>query len=98
MKVTSILLWRNYGEKIVLDSWIRVCDTLVVQGKRHRKRCDMREWMAEFDTFAGTGTAYYYANTKADALKQIREELAAWDGGHADVYNEDGTFVCYIEV
>ena len=58
----------------------------------------MREWMAEFDTFAGTGTAYYYAKTKAAALKQIREELVAWGGGHADVYDEDGTFVCDIEV
>ena len=29
----------------------------------------MREWMVEFDTFAGTGTAYYYANTKIDVLK-----------------------------
>lgn len=54
--------------------------------------------MAEFDTFAGTGTAYYYANTKAAALKQIREELAAWGGGHADVYNENGTLVCDVEV
>lgn len=54
--------------------------------------------MAEFDTFAGTGTAYYYANTKTDALKQIREDLAAWDGGHADVYDEDGTLVCDVEV
>lgn len=65
---------------------------------QQRKGYDMREWMAEFDTFAGTGTAYYYANTKADALKQIREELAAWGGGHADVYNEDGTLVCDVEV
>lgn len=58
----------------------------------------MREWTAEFDTFAGTGTACHYANTKADALGQIREELAAWDGGHADVHDEDGTFVCDVEV
>ena len=58
----------------------------------------MREWMAEFDTFAGTGIAYYYANTKAAALKQIREELAAWGGGHADVYNENGTLVGDVEV
>lgn len=58
----------------------------------------MREWMVEFDMFAGTGTSYYYANTKADALKQIREELVAWGGGHADVYDEDGTFVCDVEV
>ena len=64
----------------------------------NRKGHDMREWMVEFDTFAGTGTAYYYANTKADALKQIREELAAWGGGHADMYDEDGTFVCDVEV
>lgn len=65
---------------------------------QQRKGYNMREWMAEFDTFAGTGTAYFYANTKADALKQIREELAAWDGGHADVYDEDGTLVCDVEV
>ena len=58
----------------------------------------MREWMAEFDTFAGTGTAYYYANTKADALKQIRGEMAAWDGGHAGEYDENGEFVCDVEV
>lgn len=58
----------------------------------------MREWMVEFDTFERTGTAYFYANTKADALKQVREELVAWGGGHADVYNEDGTFVCDVEV
>lgn len=64
----------------------------------NRKGHDMREWMVEFDMFAGTGMAYYYANTKADALKQIREELVAWGGGHADVYDEDGEFVCDVEV
>lgn len=58
----------------------------------------MREWIADFDTFAGTGTAYYYANTKADALKQIREELAACGGGHTDVYDENDNFVCNVEV
>ena len=45
----------------------------------------MREWAVEFDMFAGTGTSYYYADTQAGALKQIREELAAWGGVEADV-------------
>lgn len=65
---------------------------------QQRKGYDMREWMAEFDMFSGTGTAYYYADTKADALKQIREELVVWGGGHADVYDESGEFVCDVEV
>ena len=58
----------------------------------------MRDWVAEFDTFAGTGTAFYYTSTKADALKKIREELVAWGGGHVDVYDENDNFVCDIEV
>ena len=58
----------------------------------------MREWMAEFDMVAGYDLAYYYADTVADALKQIREELVTWGGGHADVYDEDDTFVCDVEV
>ena len=41
MEVTSILLCRTYGEKIVLDGWARICNTLVVRGNPNTRGANM---------------------------------------------------------
>lgn len=46
----------------------------------------MREYVVEFDSWNGTGTAYYYARSHADARRKILADLQTLDGGHADVY------------
>ena len=50
----------------------------------------MKEYYVEFDLVeSGYADGYYYAATIGQAKQQVREELVAWGGGHADIYDDD---------
>lgn len=58
----------------------------------------MNEYMVDFDAMDSCGIAYYETNNYKQLIGWIESDLADMGGGHADIYDEDGDFVDWIEV
>ena len=59
----------------------------------------MREYFIEFDlVYYGYANGYYYADTRKELTSKVKEELKVWNGGHADVFDEEGEFLFDVEV
>lgn len=58
----------------------------------------MNEYMVEFDGNSDYGVEYYATNNFKELIKWVESELRNMDGGHADIYDEDGDFVEDVEI
>lgn len=58
----------------------------------------MNEYMVEFDGVNDCGTAYYDVNSWWELIGFVKNALDEMGGGHADIYDEDGDFVDWVEV
>ena len=59
---------------------------------------NMNEYMVEFDGINDCGVAYYETDNYKELIMWIESDLADMGGGHADVYDEEGDFVDFVEV
>lgn len=58
----------------------------------------MFEYYVEIDAMQGLFQTYVDANNIDDAKEQVKDILIAEDGGHADIFDEEGEFVDYVEI
>jgi len=58
----------------------------------------MNEYMVDFDGVYDCGVAYYETDNFKQLITWIENDLEEMGGGHADIYDEDGDFVDYVEV
>lgn len=58
----------------------------------------MNEYMVDFDGIEECGVAYYETNNFKQLIQWIEADLEAMGGGHADIFDEEGDFVDWVEV
>lgn len=58
----------------------------------------MNSYLVEFDCINGCGEDVFETNNYGELIRWVEECLAAYGGGHADIFDEEGDFVDMVEV
>ena len=58
----------------------------------------MKDYFVCFDTVTEYFEGFIGAENKADLKEQVKNVLFNYEGGHADIFDEDGEFMEDIEV